>query len=219
MTSVYTEKIYPNIASAPTENEPQQSQNYRLQKIEEAEKFLRDEAKKRGKLAKQFKRRAIASTISDTSLITAITILEVASVATLTTGVGAPISIVLASAGLLLGLGSGVIHKTQKVFESKTKKHDKIKTLAESKLDSISNLVSKAIENAHISHEEYQFILKEIEHYRVMKEQIRTKSKKVANAITVEQREAILAQGRKEGKQDFLRKIAATSDTPTANAM
>ena len=218
MTSVYTEKIYPDIASAPSEDGPQQSQNYRLKKIEEAEKFLRDEAEKRGKLAKQFKRRVIASTISDTSLITAITILEVASVATLTTGVGAPISIVLASTGILLCLGSGVIHKTQKVFESKSKKHDKIKTLAESKLDSISNLVSKAIENAHISHEEYQFILKEVEHYRVMKEQIRTKSKKVADAITAEQREAILAQGREEGKQDFLRKIAATSDTPTANA-
>ncbi|XP_066920803.1 uncharacterized protein [Clytia hemisphaerica] len=217
--SVYPEKIYPDIASAPTDEGPQQSQNYRLKKIEEAEKFLQDEAEKRGKLAKQFKRRAIASTISDTSLITAITILEVASVATLTTGVGAPISIVLASAGLLLGLGSGVIHKTQKVFESKTKKHDKIKTLAESKLDSISNLVSKAIKNAHISHEEYHFILKEVEHYRVIKEQIRTKSKKVADAITAEQREAILAQGREEGKQDFLRKIAATSDIPTANAM
>ena len=219
MTSVYTEKIYPDIASAPTDDGPQQSQNYRLKKIEEAEKFLRDEAEKRGKLAKQFKRRVIASTISDTSLITAITILEVASVATLTTGVGAPISIVLASAGLLFGLGSGVIHKTQKVFESKSKKHDKIKTLAESKLDSISNLVSKAIENAHISHEEYQFILNEVEHYRVMKEQIRTKSKKIADAITAEQREAILAQGREEGKQDFLRKIAATSDTPTVNAI
>ena len=219
MTSVYTDnKIYPNIASAPTEDEPQQSQNYRLKKIEEAEKFLRDEVEQRGKLAKRFKRRVIASTITDTSLITAITILEVASVATLTTGVGAPISIVLASAGLLLGLGSGVIHKTQKVFESKSKKHDKIKTLAESKLDSISNLVSKAIENAHISHEEYQFILKEVDNYRVMKEQIRTKSKKVADAITAEQREAILAQGREEGKQDFLRKIAATSDIPTANA-
>ena len=225
MTSVYTEKIYPDIASAPADEDDrlatqqEQSQNYRLKKIEEAERFLRNETEKRGKLAKKFKRRTTASTISDTSLITAITLLEIASVATLTTGVGAPVSIVLASAGLLLGLGSGVVHKTQKVFESKTKKHDKIKTLVESKLDSISNLVSKAIENAYISHEEYQFILNEVEHYRVMKEQIRTKSKKVADVITAEQRESISAQGREEGKQDFLRKIAATSDTPLANVM
>ena len=111
-----------------------------------------------------------------------------------------------------------MIHKTQKIFESKAKKHDKIKTLAESKLDSISDLVSRAIEDAHVSHEEYHFILKEIEHYRAMKEQIRTKSKHITDAITTEQREAILAQGREEGKQAFLRKIAASSDTQAANA-
>ena len=130
-----------------------------------------------------------------------------------------PISIVLASTGLFLGLRSTVIHKTQKVFESKAKKQDKIKTLAESKLDTISGIVSKAIEDSHISHQEYQLILKEVEHYRKMKEQIRTKSKKTTDAITAEQREEILKQGRGQGKQGFLRKIAATSDTLTANAM
>lgn len=180
---------------------------------------MRSEVDKREKLAKQFKRRATATTISDTSVIAAITALEVASIATLTSGVGLPISIVLASTGLLLGLGSAVIHKTQKIFESKAKKHDKIKTLAESKLDSISSLVSKAIEDAHISHKEYQFILHEIEHYRKMKEEIRAKSKKATDAITKEQREAILAQGREEGTKAFLAKIAASSDTPTVNAM
>jgi len=39
------------------------------------------------------------------------------------------------------------------------------------------------------------------------------------DALTSEQREAILAQGREQGKQDFLRKIAATSDTQTVNVM
>ena len=216
MTSVYTEKLYPEVPpSAPPADD--ESQNYRLKKIEEADAFLRCEVEMRGKLAKQFKRRAMATTISDTSVITTITALEVASIATLTTGVGLPISITLASAGLLLGLGSAIIHKSQKIFESKTKKHDKIKTLAESKLDSISNLVSKAIEDAHISHEEYQLILKEVEHYRLMKKQIRTKSKKITDTISAEQREAILAQGREEGKQAFLAKIAATSDIPPVN--
>ena len=216
MTSVYDEKIYPQIpATAPIDAD---TQAYRLKKIEEAEEFLRNETDKRGNLAKQFKRRAIASTISDTSIITVITFLEIASVVTLTTGVGLPASIVLASTGLLLGLGSGVIHKTQKIFNSKTKKNDKIKTLAESKLDTISSIVSKAVEDSHISHQEYQLILKEVEHYRKMKEEIRTKSKKTTDAITAEQREEILKQGREEGKQAFLAKIAASSDTQTVNA-
>ena len=111
-----------------------------------------------------------------------------------------------------------MIHKTQKVFDSKAKKHDKIKTLAESKLDSISSLVSKAIEDAHVSHKEYQLILKEVEHYRAMKEEIRTKSKKTTDAITAEQREKILKQGRKEGEKAFLKKIAASSDTQPVSA-
>ncbi|WP_171480125.1 hypothetical protein, partial [Acinetobacter baumannii] len=90
---------------------------------------------------------------------------------------------------------------------------------AEAKLDSISSLISKAVEEANISHDEYQFILKEVEHYRTLKEQIRTKSKRVVDAITAEQREAILAEGRKQGKRDFLRKIAQSSDTQPVNAM
>ena len=215
MTSVYEDKIYPKIPSAPPNDE---AQSYRLKKIDEAEKFLRNEISYRDQKYKKFKRHSTASSVSDTSIITVITALEIASVATLTTGVGLPISIVLASTGLLLGLGSAVIHKSQRIFDSKAKKHDKIKTLAESKLDSISSLVSKAVEDAHVSHEEYQFILKEVEQYRVIKEQIRTKSKRVTSTITAEQREAILAQGREQGKQDFLQKIAATSNTQPVNA-
>ena len=215
MSSVYeTEKIYPTIPpTAPPDDE-----SYRLKKIDELEKFLRSEVESRDKHTKRFKRRATASTISDTSVIAAITALEVASIVTLTTGIGMPISVVLASTGLLLGLGSAIIHKTQKIFDSKAKKHDKIKTLAESKLDTISGLVSKAVKDSHIDHQEYQLILKEVEHYRTMKEEIRTKSKKTTDAITAEQREAILAQGRKEGQQAFLAAIAGTSATPLASA-
>jgi len=76
--------------------------------------------------------------------------------------------------------------------------------LAESKLDSISDLVSKAIEDALISRQEYQFIIKkELEHYHTIKEQIRIKSKHKTVAITAEQREAILAQSREEGSKLF----------------
>ena len=214
--SVYhqQEKLYPPITplTAPQDDE------YRLKKIDEIERFLRQEIKARDKLTKQFKRRATATSISDTSVMTLITILKVAFIATLTTGIGTPIGIILASTGLFLGLGSVVIHKTQKMFDSKAKKHDKIKTLAESKLDTISSIVSKAVEDSRISHQEYQLILKEVEHYRKMKDDIRTKSKKTTHAITAEQRGKILKQGREEGKQAFLAQIAASSDTQAANA-
>ena len=202
--SVYeTEKMYPTLPTAPED----ESQTYRLNKIDEIEKFLREEISYRDKLVKRCKRRASAMTVSDTSIITAITALEIGSIVTLTIGVGIPVSITLASAGLILGLSSAIAHKSQKIFDSKAKKHDKIKTLAESKLDSISSLISKAIEDGKISHEEYHIILKEVEHYRTLKEQIRSKSKRIVDTITAEQREALLMQGRKEGKEAFLAKI------------
>ena len=218
MTSVYSDKIYPDITPlAPSQDD--EGQTYRLKKIDEAESFLRDEVSSRDKLAKQCKRRAAAFMFSDTAVFTSITILEAASIATLTTGVGTPISVVLASTGHLLGLGSVVVHKTEKMFSSKAKKHDKIKTLAESKLNSISGLVSKAIEDAHVSHQEYHFILKEVKNYRTIKQQIRAKSKRMIDALTSEQREAILAEGRQQGKQNFLRELAASSDIPPVNVM
>ena len=215
MSSVYeAEKIYPPIpASAPPDEE-----SYRLKKIDELEKFLRSEVESRDKLTKRFKRRATAATFSDTSVIAAITILGGTSIVLASTGFGIALIPVFAPTGLLLGLGSGVLHMTRKIFDSKAKKHDKIKTLAESKLDSISGLVSKAIEDSHISHEEYQLILNEIKHYRTMKEEIRTKTKKTTDAITAEQREEILKQGRKEGEKAFLKKIAVTSAIPTVSA-
>ena len=217
MTSVYeTEKIYPPIpATAPPDDD---NQAYRLKKIDELEKFLRREVDLRDKLTKRFKRRATATTFSDGSVIAAITILGGTSIVLASTGFGVALVPILASPGLLLGLGSGVLHKTRQIFDSKAKKHDKIKTLAESKLDSISSLVSKAIENSNISHEEYQLILNEIKHYRTMKEEIRTKSKKTTDAITAEQREAILAQGREEGQKAFLEKIAASSGIQPVSA-
>ena len=157
-------------------------------------------------------------TITDTSVSTGITVLGISSVIALTTGVGLPVSIVFAATGGLLGLGAVVAHKVQKILNSKVKRHDKIKTLAEAKLDTISGLVSKAVEDTKISDQEYQFLLLEVKNYRKLKNAIQTKSKKAIKQILTEQREAILAQGREQGKADFLAKIAQSSAIPIVNA-
>ena len=51
--------------------------------------------------------------------------------------------------------------------------------LAKSKLNSIESLVSKALINMEISHEEYITILKEKNKYEKMKENVRNISKKL----------------------------------------
>ena len=210
------EKIYPFLEpSAPSA--PIDDQVYRMKKVEEQEKFLRSEIEKREQLAKKFKRYGGTTRLVDALLVGTTVITGGASITSLSTAIGLPVSIALASITLVFSLSTVVTRKTIKLVDTKSKKHNQIRLLAESKLDSISDAVSQAIQDGDISPDEYQRILKEIEHYRQIKQQIRQKTKRITNAINKEQRQAILDQGRKEGKEDFLRQIANTSGIQGAN--
>lgn len=91
--------------------------------------------------------------------------------------------------------------------------------VTQAKLDSINDTISKAIqdENDITSHEEFSKILQETDKYRKLKNDIRTEhAKQKSQAITEKQREAILVEGRKQGKEAFLKQIENTSVTLTA---
>ena len=62
-----------------------------------------------------------------------------------------------------------------------------------------------------VSPTEFHKVLQEVEKYRKLKADIKNQAKAKVKQITKEQREEILEQGRKEGKEDFLQKIANTS--------
>ena len=65
-----------------------------------------------------------------------------------------------------------------KVTRKKKKKHNKIFMLAKSKLNSIETLMSKALIDLVISHEEFKTIVNEKEKYEQMKEIVKnTKSR------------------------------------------
>ena len=59
----------------------------------------------------------------------------------------------------------------------KSEKHEKIKTLAVVKLNTISDYVSKALEDGYISDDEYSLILNELGKFNEMKEEIRSETK------------------------------------------
>ena len=64
------------------------------------------------------------------------------------------------------------------IARSKKKKHDKILLLAKSKLNSIETLVSQALIDMEISHEEFITILKEKDKYEKMKDNLRSENEK-----------------------------------------
>ena len=130
-----------------------------------------------------------------------------------------PVGIGLSATSLLLSLATAITRKTISIFNSKEKKHGDIRLLAQSKLDSISGTISQAIQDENVSPTEFHKILQETENSRKLKADIRTQAKTKQAKLSKEQREEILEQGRKEGREDFLRKIANTSGIPNVNAM
>ena len=77
------------------------------------------------------------------------------SIISFTSIVGAPVGIASASLTLFFSLTTGIVKKLLNITRNKKKKHDKILMLAKSKLNSIETLVSQALIDMEISHEEF----------------------------------------------------------------
>jgi len=57
----------------------------------------------------------------------------------------------------------------------KVAKHEAVRILASSKLNTVHSHISKALEDCKISDDEYKLVLDEVEKYRAMKEELRRK--------------------------------------------
>ena len=66
------------------------------------------------------------------------------------------------------------------------------------------------MQDGDISSIEFHKVLQEVEKYRKLKVDIRNQTKAKVRQVTKEQQEELLEQRRKEGKEDFLWKIANT---------
>ena len=97
--------------------------------------------------------------------------------------IGAPVGIASACFTLIFSLTTGIVKKLLDRTRKKEKKHDKILMLVKSKLNSINKLISQALIDVDISHEQFITILKEKDRYEMMKENLRNKNKKLYKII------------------------------------
>ena len=95
--------------------------------------------------------------------------------------VEAPVGIASARFTSIFPLTTGIIKKLLSITRNKNKKHDKVLMLAKSKLDSIETLLSQALIDMEISHEEFNAIIREKQKYERMKENVRNVSEKQEN--------------------------------------
>ena len=192
-------ELYPKLPTAPPIED--QGQGYRLQKINEIQAFLEKEVEERGK--KYFRAAKIVDSV-DTVLITITIGAGAGGIGLLSTIVAAPTVIAIEGAALFTGLLSIIGKYSVKWSTSKAEKHEKIKTIASTKLNTISSHISKALTDNKVTDDEFRLILEELEKYKVMKEEVRTKTKK---KIMAETEESLIERGRQEARESFRRLV------------
>ena len=201
------ENIYPKLPTAPPIED--QGQEYRLQKINEIQAFLEKEVETREALSKKYFRAAEIIDNVDTVLITITIGAGAGGISLLSTIVASPAVIAIERVALFTGPLSIIGKYSVKKNTSKAEKHEKIKTIASAKLDTISSHISKALSDNKVTDEEFRLILEELEKYKVMKEEVRSKTKKT---IATELEETLIERGTREACESF-RKLVEKNNT------
>ena len=100
----------------------------------------------------------------------------------------APVGIASARFTLIFSITTGIVKKLLNIARNKKKQH-KILMLPKSKHNSIETLISQALTNMVLSHEEYSTILKEKDKYERMKDNLKSENeKRMSKDISCKQR-------------------------------
>ena len=151
---------------------------FQLDEISKIENYFIEELNQRKSCSKRLSKYVAVFDYIDQTLIVLSATSGGVSIISFTTIVGAPVGIASASFTLIFSLTTGIVKKLLNITRNKKKKHDKILMLAKSKLNSIETLISQALIDTEISHEEFITILKEKDKYEKMKDNLRSENKK-----------------------------------------
>ena len=157
---------------------------FRLNEINKIKYYLKSEIKERKHIVKKIGKYIVAFDYADKLFITLTASFGTLSIVSHATVVGIPVGIAGASLTLIFTVTTGVVKKLLNITRKKKKKHNKIIALARNKLNIIETLISKAIIDFDISHEEFSKIIYEKNNYEQIKENI--KSTKSINDLNKE---------------------------------
>ena len=99
-------------------------------------------------------------------------------VGTAFSGIGVPLAASLGGLGLICGVVSVIAGEAGKKVSRKVMKHEKTVSVCESKINSLKDIISKALADDMLSDEEFKNILAEMDKYHEMKKDIRHKFQK-----------------------------------------
>ena len=90
-------------------------------------------------------------------------------------GLTVPVMLPLEIVAIVCGCMGACVKLMRRKLMSKAQKHYEIKTLEESKLNSVKKLISKALNDVRISEKEFKIVLDKLDRYNDLKDKTHTK--------------------------------------------
>ena len=146
---------------------------YRLDEINKIKEYFDNEIKERKDIIKKLNKYLVSFDYLDKIFITLSASFSTLSIASYASVLGLPGGIAGSSLTLIFTISAGINKSLLKVTKKRKKKHNKIIALAKSKLNTIDTLLSSALNDSKISHEEFTNITDEKNIYENIKENIK----------------------------------------------
>ena len=147
---------------------------YRLDEINNIKEYFNAEIKERKDIIKKISKYIVAFDYAGKVFITLSASFGTLSIASYATVVGIPAGIAGASLTLIFTVTTGVVKTFLNITRKKKKKHNKIIALTRSKLNIIENLISQALIDFEITHEEFSKIIYEKNNYEQIIDNIKS---------------------------------------------
>ena len=147
---------------------------YRLDEMNNIKEYFNTETKERKDIIKKISKYIVAFDYADKLFITLSASFDTLSIASYATVVGIPAGIVGSSLTLIFTITTCVVKTLLNITRKKKKKHNKIIALARSKLNIIENLISQALIDFEITHEEFSKIIYEKDNYEQIIDNIKS---------------------------------------------
>ena len=148
------------------------NEEFKLKKIDEIRNYLTEEINQYELMSKKHKKVRGVLNYIEHSLIVISTITGCVSISAFASLVGIAIGITSSAIELKICVITAGIKKYKSIIKKKKKKHDKTVLLAKSKLNSIEILISKALIDSNISHDEFVLINNVLKEFYDTKEEI-----------------------------------------------
>ena len=201
--------LYPSIDEI---NKESGVDGFRLQQISELEFRLQKERDTRISMYKKYNRAVNALDVVNAVLMVATIGLGGTGIGLLSTIVAAPAVVIMEGAALVSGVTGLILKFITTKLKKKVLKHDEIRVLADSKLNTISDHISAALTDGKISEEEFKLVLSEFDKFNKMKHDIQIKSRK-ESGISEAQKKEFMEKGRQQAQAIFRDKaMALTKD-------